>query len=357
MVSLEKSDAGDRFNIDPLVATVVDEDPAAHRPHYDYYKTLAREHDKKQDYLGLDPESANLEAAFEWSTLHAPAHDVLRLYSSCVFFLENRGRFEQIKKWLESSQIAAEKKQPDLYPYVQQLVGMAYASFPTGNRRDNLQKAIDGYQIALGYFKTQSMEENIAEVNNNLGIVYADLAAIEDRAGNLHRAIECYQSALEYRTPFAAPLDYAMTQNNLGTAYRALSEIEDRVGNLQRAIAAYEATLIYWTPETAPLYYAITQNNLGAAYRELGTGDRADNLQRAVAAYQAALIYRTPSAAPLDYAMTQRNLGITYEDLGDLPAAIACWREAEIYYRQMDAIENADLMLRWIANAEAKLKG
>ncbi len=55
--------------------------------------------------------------------------------------------------------------------------------------------------------------------------------------------------------------------------------------------------------------------------------------------------------------MTQHNLGNACEDLGDLPAAIACWRAAEIYFRQMDAVEDADLMLAWIADAEGRLGG
>jgi hypothetical protein len=37
--------------------------------------------------------------------------------------------------------------------------------------------------------------------------------------------------------------------------------------------------------------------------------------------------------------------------LGELPAAVTCWREAERYYRQIGAVERADLMLKWIAEA------
>jgi hypothetical protein len=52
--------------------------------------------------------------------------------------------------------------------------------------------------------------------------------------------------------------------------------------------------------------------------------------------------------------MTQRNMGITHEDLGNLPAALACWREAERYYRQMGHVGDADEMLRRIAEAEGR---
>jgi hypothetical protein len=55
--------------------------------------------------------------------------------------------------------------------------------------------------------------------------------------------------------------------------------------------------------------------------------------------------------------MTQANLGIAYEALGDLPAAVACWRAAETYYRLMGMVAGADRMLAWIADAEGKLGG
>ena len=89
----------------------------------------------------------------------------------------------------------------------------------------------------------------------------------------------------------------------------------------------------------------------GKTLEHLGDG-RLRDTERAIDAYQQALQYRTPQTAPLDYAMTQANLGIAYEHSENLPAAIACWREAEKYFRQMGYIEDADLMLRWIARAE-----
>src|SRR5690606_34503259 len=93
--------------------------------------------------------------------------------------------------------------------------------------------------------------------------------------------------------------------------------------------------------------------NVGLLYRDLAKlEDREKNLHIAVNAYKEALRFLTPEAAPYNHAKAQRGLGILYEDLGDLPAAIACWREAERYYRQMGQVQDADKMLRWIAAAE-----
>ena len=53
---------------------------------------------------------------------------------------------------------------------------------------------------------------------NNLGTAYGDLPT-GDRGENLRRAIACYESALRVYTEADFPSDWAMTQNNLGTAY------------------------------------------------------------------------------------------------------------------------------------------
>jgi tetratricopeptide (TPR) repeat protein len=85
--------------------------------------------------------------------------------------------------------------------------------------------------------------------------------------------------------------------------------------------------------------------------------DRADNLWRAITAYEAALQHYTPEAAPLAYARTQANLGIALKEKGDLTGAVACWRAAERLFRLMGMTTDADLILAWIAEVEARLGG
>ncbi len=52
---------------------------------------------------------------------------------------------------------------------------------------------------------------------NNLGIAYANLPT-GDRGENLRRAMEYYEAALRVYTEEAAPTNWAMTQSNLGAA-------------------------------------------------------------------------------------------------------------------------------------------
>ena len=54
---------------------------------------------------------------------------------------------------------------------------------------------------------------------NNLGTAYSDLPT-GDRGENLRRAIDCYEAALRVYTESDFPSDWATTQNNLGNAYR-----------------------------------------------------------------------------------------------------------------------------------------
>jgi tetratricopeptide (TPR) repeat protein len=309
-----------RYDVQPLVAASVGIDQSAGRAHYEFYRMLAKKHDDKQDYQGLDVESANLEAAFEWAMTAGNAESAFMLANTCRRFLENRGRFDQQMSWIERV-AAALAKSPDeaLRAAVQNSLGLVYQNYPGGDRRLNLRRAIAAFKEALQSRTLIGSSLAYAGTQNNLGNAYCALADVEDRAKNLKRAVAAYEDALRYYTPRNAPSAYAGTQNNLGNAYRALAEVEEPAQNLQRATVAYQVALRYYTPTTAPLAYAGTQNNLGNAFADLAAvEDRTENLQRAVEAYQEALRLYTPTSAPLEYAMAQNNLGIAYRNLADV---------------------------------------
>jgi tetratricopeptide (TPR) repeat protein len=360
----------ERYALDPLAAHVAGEDAAAYAAHFDYYKALAKQHDEKQDYLGLDIESDNLNIAFARACEQQQWEKAYWFYNACSFFLGNRGRFEQRKLWLEQvaralgiippsgNSVGARHASPlpNITDYLRASIhndlGIVYQNMPTGNRRENLNKAIAAYQQALIYWTPETAPLAYAMTQNNLGTAYSDLAQLENQRDNLRNAIAAYQQALQHYTPTAAPLAYAMTQNNLGTAYRDLAQLENQRDNLQNAIAAHQQALIYWTPETAPQYYAVSQNNLGTAYWDLSKlENRRENLQNALECYQQAAQYANPASSPYGYAISQHGCGNIYQDLGEIDKAIACWREAETYYRQMGHVELADRVKRAIEAA------
>ncbi|MEO8396153.1 MAG: tetratricopeptide repeat protein [Chloroflexota bacterium] len=400
---------GERYSIDELVRLAVGEDEEARRGHFNYYYEHARmvggDVTKHNRYQKLEIESDNLDAAFAWA-LEADPMQAYWLANACQNFLANRGRFADRMAWFT----ALEKTLADITDEYTQAafynsLGIVYRDHPFGVRADNLRRAVAAYQEALRFSTLESAPLDYATTQNNLGIAYRNLSAVEDRNDNLHRAVEAYQQALEHFAPQSAPLDYATMQNNLGNMYGNLSEVEDRSGNLRRAVSAYEEALRFVTADVDPLHYASTQNNLGAAYSDLARlEDRADNLSRAIISYQEALRFRTPNtdplryattqnnlgnayrnlakfedrdtnlrraidahqealrfytpdSAPLEYATTQANLGLILEDSGDLSAALVCWREAEKYYRAVGYIEDADQMRRLIDDREAELGG
>ncbi|QYX30935.1 CHAT domain-containing protein [Sphaerospermopsis torques-reginae] len=210
--------------------------------------------------------------------------------------------------------------------------------FPLGNKANNLEIAITGYEICSTVFTRNSSPESWAAVKNNLATAYSDRIR-GDKAENLEYAIAAYKEALEVRTRNDFPVDWAMTQNNLGNAYSDRIR-GDKAENLENAIAAYKEALEVYTRNDFPVDWAMTQNNLGNAYSDRIRGDKAENLENAIAAYKEALEVRTRNDFPVDWAMTQNNLGNAYSDRirGDkaenLENAIAAYKEAlEVYTR------------------------
>ena len=136
--------------------------------------------------------------------------------------------------------------------------------FRLGNKADNMEIAITGYEIAFTVFTRDTSPELWALVQNNLGAAYSDRIR-GDKAENLENAIAAYNKALEVSTRTDFPQEWAMTQNNLGNAYRISG---DKAENLENAIAAYNAALEVYTRTDFPVENAQTLFNLGIAYQD-----------------------------------------------------------------------------------------
>ncbi|MDZ8107407.1 MAG: tetratricopeptide repeat protein [Nostoc sp. DedQUE12a] len=208
--------------------------------------------------------------------------------------------------------------------------------FPLGNRRNNLEIAITGDEIALTVFTQDRFPIDWARTQNNLGIAYCQRIQGE-KADNLELAIKCYQAALLEHTRERFPYDWAMAQNNLGAAYQNRIRGE-RAENLELAIKCYQAGLLEHTHDHFPYEWATTQNNLGEAYRNRIQGEKADNLELAIKCYQDVLLEYTRDHFPYEWARTQNNLGIAYweriqgEKADNLELAIKCYEDALLEY-------------------------
>ena len=79
-----------------------------------------------------------------------------------------------------------------------------------------------------------------ADTQNNLGLAWSKLLT-GDRNENLRKAIACHKAALCTYPKANLSSSWARTQNNLGSAYQSLSEIDEPLGNKTVAVSCFEA--------------------------------------------------------------------------------------------------------------------
>ncbi|MEZ2344951.1 tetratricopeptide repeat protein, partial [Microcoleus sp.] len=231
-----------------------------------------------------------------------------------IYQFPGGNRANNIEIAITGYQIVLNNREPgsEDFARTQYNLANAYRNRINGSRADNLEQAIAFYKAALTVRTLEDFPEDWALTQNNLAAAYSDRIN-GSRADNLERAIAFYQAALTVRTIENFPEDWAMTQNNLASAYSDRIN-GSRADNLERAIAFYYAALIIYTLEDFPEQWATTQNNLANAYIKRINGSRADNLERAIAFYDAALTVSTLEDFPEDWAETQNNLAIAYSD-------------------------------------------
>jgi predicted ATPase/class 3 adenylate cyclase len=277
---------------------------------------------------GIAIDFANFEAAIRESLDSGDHHAVCEFCALLGDYLRIRGRHMDRLGLALVARAAAKKVDILRVAGAENNLGIAYGELPTGDRGENLQRAIACFETALQVWTERDFPQDWATTQNNLGAAYAELPT--NRGDNLRRAIACYEASLRVRAERDLPREWAATQNNLGAAYANLPT-GNRGDNLRRAIAYYEAALRVRTERDFPQDWATIQNNLGSAYANLPTGDHGDNLRRAIACYEASLRVRTERDLPRGWARTNVNLGITYGKLptGDrsdnLRCAIACF--------------------------------
>ena len=139
-------------------------------------------------------------------------------------------------------------------------------------------------QIKQKLLFKKSIHQEFAEVQNTLGVMYANGDVVKQ---NLQKARELYEES--------ASQGYAEAQYNLGNMYYFGQGVKQ---DLQKAV--------YWYTKSANQGYAEAQYILGNMYY-FGQGVKQD-LQKAV--------YWYTKSANQGYAVAQSNLGIMY-DLGD----------------------------------------
>ncbi|TAH17663.1 MAG: CHAT domain-containing protein, partial [Oscillatoriales cyanobacterium] len=327
--------------------------------------------DVKVIYTMLDQRQHLLNARFA-ETLQQVAQKLLdgenpKTISSIVGLIENliihisdfpRGnRANNIEITITGYQILLSNQEPESekFAQTQNNLANAYNLRINGSRAENLESAIGFYEAALTVYTFEDFPEQWAIIQYNLACSYNDRIK-GSRADNLERAIGFYNAALTVFTLEDFPKDWALTQNNLANAYSDRIN-GSRAQNLERAIEFYEAVLTVRTLENFPKDWALTQNNLAIAYRNRINGSRAQNLERAIGFYNAALRVFTLEDFPEQWALTQNNLANAYlyringSRAQNLERAIGFYEAALTVYTLEDFPEKWALTQNNLANA------
>ena len=187
----------------------------------------------------------------------------------------------------------------------------AQISAPLGNIADHQRRAIE---VAEGTLKIVSPgSKEWAEMQHNMGGAWLYMPT-GDKTENLRKAIARFEAALTVYTKSADPAHWAGAQNNLGMAWWSMPT-GDKVENLRKAITYFEAALTAYNKATDSADWAMMQNNLGNVWKDMPTGGKAENLRNAIACYEEALGAHAKSAEPKRWATIQNNLGIAWRNM------------------------------------------
>ncbi|MEM7712984.1 MAG: hypothetical protein AAF349_05310, partial [Cyanobacteria bacterium P01_A01_bin.68] len=231
--------------------------------------------------------------------------------------------------------VTLKKEEEETAQYLATIIGNfcnLISQFPLGEKANNIEIAIIGYEIVLTVFSHKTFAYKWAKAQSNLGNFYAN-RILGDKANNIEKSINAYQNTLDVYTAEDFPYEWAVVKNNLGIAYRDRI-LEDKANNIERSIAALEAALIIRNRDVFPIEWAMTQYNLGLAYIERILGDEADNIEQSIITLKKALQINTYEDFSTDWAGSQNALGLAYEEriLGDkadnIEQSIAAYKAA-----------------------------
>lgn len=83
-----------------------------------------------------------------------------------------------------------------------------------------------------------------------------------DRRQNIDEAMQCYQRVLQIRTRESMPHEWASTQMSMGNALQTRIS-GDRRANIDESIVYYRRALQIYTQESMPHDWAMIQMNMG----------------------------------------------------------------------------------------------
>jgi CHAT domain-containing protein/tetratricopeptide (TPR) repeat protein len=137
-------------------------------------------------------------------------------------------------------QVYTELHFPWYWGMAQNNLGAWYMTTNSGDRAENLRKAIAHFQAALRVHGEEDSPTEWARAHSNLGGVFVDMRAI-DPSLDLQPAIESFRAALRVLTADAMPFDCLNTLHNLCTAYFRERQWREALGTCDEIIHLLES--------------------------------------------------------------------------------------------------------------------
>jgi tetratricopeptide (TPR) repeat protein len=202
-----------------------------------------------------------------------------------------------------------------------------------GDKRD-LEASISLNRKALALRSHQTVKDDWATTQNNLGTSLARLAAITGDITYFDQAVVSLKAALQERTREKGLVRWAGTQLNLSGVLTSRGRLENSGANLEEAVRLQDSLICDELREADSSLWALAQSNRGVtlialADREVGF----ESITRALDAFTSALEVRTFDLTPFEWAGTKSNLGTALIALGERTSSVGGYQDAILQFR------------------------
>ncbi len=239
-----------------------------------------------------------------------------------------------------------------------------------GNKKNNINKAIDNFNKALRFFRRDLHPISWSDIIMSLGIAYINLGHTKE---NLWKAIQYLKSAREAVRKEKLPIFHAVIQRHLGVAFLYLRDYEEtvncgmsavdavsenkysflwarlqqllgdglkysesgnRAANVDASIKCFKKSLSALRKTSHSTQWARTHASLANAYYERINGDKGVNIEKSIRHYKRALEVFSNEAWPVEWSKVLNNLGFVYKDrihgdrLKNVEYAVHCYKKA-----------------------------
>lgn len=212
------------------------------------------------------------------------------------------------------------------------LLGDGYLQRLAGERRDNIELAIEYFAAALALAEAHNQPAEAANLKHNLAVAYR-LRLADKPARNYETALSYARQAYQYFKQQAMSAEWARASLELATIL-AHRQGGNRQSDLEQAIKFATDALAVYQPGTHLPQWLLAKMTLGNLYCEPMAGHRMVDSKRAIACFREVIAHCDPTIMPVRWAEAKNNLGTVYAEQsrrsGDkaYQQAAACFEQA-----------------------------